>query len=621
LPRIAGTLVIFAVQLFPLPLSAEEAPFPPIDSLRPPAGDDWGSRDSLVARRPGAARVPCGGETPCPCGGTVVEDYLMTEDLLGCPDQGLIVGSDSIVIDCNGHRIAGTGKDVGIWIPGRRHVTIRNCRITDYRMGILAFGTEDLDIRENRLENNRVTAAWVTRGTNVRIVENHIEGNGVIGTGYRIGAIATLESTTVCTIADNIAHRNGNAHAYVGGILLQASSHNKIRDNVLTDTGEDNIWIRFGGGFNEVTGNSITGSGMDGIWIRESHDNAVENNVLANIDLYGIYVRSGCRNSIKGNRIERAGLRAWSGIGIGGEESPSLQNVLSGNEVYSSREGILVHEYAHDNVFSENLLSGNGIGVRAGYGLFGRPNRVERTVIERSEQLDVVMQGRESTLLLVGSTFDPNLVRVHCSGGSCRIEVRWYVTLRVEDESGNPVGDATLLLRDVFGNIAFSGNSGADGSVPVFEAVEYVQDPNGRTEFNEHVLLVQKEGFETAALPLRMNGDLSRTVVLAHNPVMSVASGSHAAELALDVSPNPVRGETAVRFALPSPARVRVDLYDVRGRLAARIVEEDLPAGPHGLAWNGGRSGGRGALPPGTYFVRLAAGERSITKKIVLAGD
>jgi sucrose-6-phosphate hydrolase SacC (GH32 family) len=64
---------------------------------------------------------------------------------------------------------------------------------------------------------------------------------------------------------------------------------------------------------------------------------------------------------------------------------------------------------------------------------------------------------------------------------------------------------------------------------------------------------------------------------------------------------------------LPSAARVRLDLYDVRGRRMVRVADRELPAGETVLPWSSTR------LAPGAYFSRLTTpfGARSV--RVVLA--
>lgn len=83
------------------------------------------------------------------------------------------------------------------------------------------------------------------------------------------------------------------------------------------------------------------------------------------------------------------------------------------------------------------------------------------------------------------------------------------------------------------------------------------------------------------------------------------------ATLALGVAPNPFNPRTSVEFALPTPGRVQVDVFDLRGRLVRQLVDEDFAAGVHRRNWSGEDGQGR-AVASGVYLVRLRhpGGER-----------
>jgi hypothetical protein len=81
--------------------------------------------------------------------------------------------------------------------------------------------------------------------------------------------------------------------------------------------------------------------------------------------------------------------------------------------------------------------------------------------------------------------------------------------------------------------------------------------------------------------------------------------------------PNPFNPRTEVRFELAEATRVRVDVHDVRGRLVRTLVDETRPSGPHAVMWDGtDRSGS--SVASGTYYLRLAAGDRVETRKVAL---
>ncbi len=71
--------------------------------------------------------------------------------------------------------------------------------------------------------------------------------------------------------------------------------------------------------------------------------------------------------------------------------------------------------------------------------------------------------------------------------------------------------------------------------------------------------------------------------------------------------PNPFAGRTRIKYALDDQAYVRLEVFDVRGRLVATLVDEQRHAGEHEVAWVPDR------LPSGPYFCRLSAGDRTRT--------
>jgi hypothetical protein len=82
-------------------------------------------------------------------------------------------------------------------------------------------------------------------------------------------------------------------------------------------------------------------------------------------------------------------------------------------------------------------------------------------------------------------------------------------------------------------------------------------------------------------------------------------------------APNPVRGGTKVRFSLARASRVRIAIYDVRGRLVVVLSDCHLEAGLHTLKWEGNDSRGSPASS-GIYFCKMVAESFTSSNKIVL---
>ena len=98
-------------------------------------------------------------------------------------------------------------------------------------------------------------------------------------------------------------------------------------------------------------------------------------------------------------------------------------------------------------------------------------------------------------------------------------------------------------------------------------------------------------------------------------PGLAVDAGAPGAVAALELAagPNPVRGRSTFRFALPSASRVSLRLFDLAGRRVATLLDDAvLPAGAHQAVLDAR------ALPAGVYLARLSAGADRATRKVMV---
>lgn len=78
-------------------------------------------------------------------------------------------------------------------------------------------------------------------------------------------------------------------------------------------------------------------------------------------------------------------------------------------------------------------------------------------------------------------------------------------------------------------------------------------------------------------------------------------------------TPSPIGAAGArVRFELDRPSDVRLILHEASGREVVALTNGSYPAGVHEIAWTPGSS-----LARGTYFLRLSAGSRSVSRKVL----
>ncbi len=81
--------------------------------------------------------------------------------------------------------------------------------------------------------------------------------------------------------------------------------------------------------------------------------------------------------------------------------------------------------------------------------------------------------------------------------------------------------------------------------------------------------------------------------------------------------PNPFNPVTTIAFDIVEAGRVRIDIYDVSGRMVRTLLNESRDPGRHRIEWNG-RDNSGSTVPSGIYFYRINAGEFTATRKMIL---
>ncbi len=80
--------------------------------------------------------------------------------------------------------------------------------------------------------------------------------------------------------------------------------------------------------------------------------------------------------------------------------------------------------------------------------------------------------------------------------------------------------------------------------------------------------------------------------------------------------PNPFTSRVSIRYGLPAPARVRIQIFSVTGELVKTITATEKPAGFHSAYWQGTDERNR-SLGYGVFYVRLTSDEKVLTRKMV----
>jgi hypothetical protein len=171
-------------------------------------------------------------------------------------------------------------------------------------------------------------------------------------------------------------------------------------------------------------------------------------------------------------------------------------------------------------------------------------------------------------------------------------------------------------LADLNGEAYAGGNlyaSGSNSTLARWNGKEWEGVSNSP---NRHITaLAQLDG------DLFVGGDFTR---LGDRPAEAIARwtppagiGIVRAPLALSVGPNPASDLVNFRFTLARAGRVQLSIYDLRGSLIARPIDEELAAGTVEREW-WVRGSLRGAPRPGVYFAKLVSPQGEARTRVVL---
>lgn len=228
---------------------------------------------------------------------TITSDTILTEDHSG----NIVIGKDSVRLDCAGHAILGDRSGAGLTLVGRTGVDVRNCVITGADVGIELVGSSGNHFMLNEITNNRVGVRVESLG-NRPSQGNEFGGNQV----------------------------NNNDEE---GFAVRASHENFFDANVVEANGRDGFDLN-GSHNNAILANRVTLNGFNGIELDSSNNNVLNNN-FSN------------QNGHLGNR---------SGFSL----DDSDMNVFTANFAHENRRNGYRFDNSDGNIFQNNSACGNG---------------------------------------------------------------------------------------------------------------------------------------------------------------------------------------------------------------------------------------------------------------------
>ena len=127
-------------------------------------------------------------------------------------------------------------------------------------------------------------------------------------------------------------------------------------------------------------------------------------------------------------------------------------------------------------------------------------------------------------------------------------------------------------------------------------------------------------GNDTMIVSISIGGGIWTYKLVADQPTTAVISDIVPIEFSLANNyPNPFNPITNISFTIPTQLDVKVNIYNVMGRLVANVTKGRLDAGTYNVKWNGRDHSGN-TLPSGLYFYEVVGGNqfRKVKKMTLL---
>ena len=223
------------------------------------------------------------------------------------------IDANNVTLDCNGHKLgglaAGAGTEAfGIYAENRKNITIRNCSIRGFHMGVFLTGPDSAYhlVEDNSFDGNTDTAIHVI-GDGSTIRRNQVRDTGGSTASSNPGGISFAGDGTdaIDNTVDGVAARAGSnddasgIRAFTGtGVTIGA---NRVR-NLRPDGAGDSRGISINGISGVISGNTVsapvTGTGVAiGISCADNSSAARGNALLGYGDGFEVFACTGLDNA------------------------------------------------------------------------------------------------------------------------------------------------------------------------------------------------------------------------------------------------------------------------------------------------------------------------------------
>ena len=344
-----------------------------------------------------ALLVPAAQADQVACGQVLRTSTTITNSLVGCAGDGLVIGASGITVDLNGHTIQGTGLGVGVQNNGHDDVTIRNGALLDFDHGVvLNPGTDHNSVTGLTLARNEWSGIQLNAASSNHVAMNQLSEAGDVGLRLTNGSSdnAVKGNVVGSGAGDSFVVELGSHRNWFEGNVVQTSAGQALRVDASSNTmvlanefaGSSDVGVTMTGAPGSVVqANRIGGGGDAGVLMSGGTASVVRFNAFGQSSDAGVVLEGMSNSLVKGNQLASAGDAA---IVLRGGSSDV--RVIDNTASHASDAGIFIADGAANTVRG-NILTNNAHGIElAG----GQQNRVEFNAMEANLGLGIEVRSR-----------------------------------------------------------------------------------------------------------------------------------------------------------------------------------------------------------------------------------
>ena len=214
----------------------------------------------------------------------------------------------------------------------------------------------------------------------------------------------------------------------------------------------------------------------------------------------------------------------------------------------------------------------------------------------------------------IGGPNMPRNLEVTCSTESpIRLQLTWVDNSSLEtgyyvERSANKTAWSQVAALDAGSESYKDTRATCSGSVYYYRVAAYKSLTNPADEIKTYSETVEYR-------PGGSSGKAARSVVSLSDQASSLQADSVAARTETSLAgayPNPFNPVTTIEFALEKGGPVNLSVYDMLGRSVALLVDSEMNAGTHSVAFDASH------LPSGLYMIRMEASRQHWTQWVSL---